>query len=33
MVYLTRVFTDLPNAQTLADIEALLPWAMKVGAQ
>ena len=24
--YLRRVFTDLPQAQTLEDIEALLPW-------
>ena len=31
--YLTRVFTELPNAQTLTDIEALLPWAMKAGVQ
>ena len=27
--YLTHVFTHLPNANTLDDIEALLPWAMK----
>jgi hypothetical protein len=27
--YLTHVFTQLPNAQTVADIEALLPWAVK----
>lgn len=26
--YLLRVFTDLPNAQTLEDIEALLPWCV-----
>lgn len=26
--YLLRVFTDLPNAQTLEDIEALLPWSV-----
>lgn len=25
--YLTRIFTGLPNAQTVAEIEALLPWA------
>jgi transposase len=31
--YLTHVFTELPNAQTLTDIEALLPWAMKGGVQ
>ena len=24
--YLKRVFTELPRATTLADIEALLPW-------
>ena len=24
--YLRRVFTDLPKATTLADVEALLPW-------
>ena len=24
--YLRRVFTDLPRATTLADVEALLPW-------
>ena len=24
--YLRRVFTDLPKATTLAEIEALLPW-------
>ena len=27
--YLTKIFTDLPNANTLQDIEALLPWAGK----
>jgi hypothetical protein len=27
--YLRRVFTDLPAAQTLADIETLLPWHCK----
>ncbi|RDH44598.1 hypothetical protein B9G39_14790 [Zooshikella ganghwensis] len=26
--YLQRVFTLLPNAQSLADIEALLPWQL-----
>jgi hypothetical protein len=26
--YLTRVFTELPIAITLAEIEALLPWAV-----
>jgi hypothetical protein len=26
--YLTRVFTELPIAITLAEIEALLPWAI-----
>ena len=26
--YLRRVFTDLPTAKTLAEIEALLPWAV-----
>jgi transposase len=31
--YLTRVFTDLPNAQTVEEIEALLPWAGKGSAQ
>lgn len=25
--YLRRVFTELPRATTVADIEALLPWA------
>lgn len=30
--YLTRVFTDLPNAQTIEEIEALLPWAGKDAA-
>ena len=25
--YLTRVFTELPNAKTVEEIEALLPWA------
>lgn len=29
--YLTHVFTELPNANTLQDIEALLPWAVKDG--
>ena len=29
--YLARVFTELPNANTLQDIEALLPWAVKDG--
>ena len=24
--YLKRVFTELPRAKTMADIEALLPW-------
>ena len=28
-VYLTRVFTDLPNATNLDEIEALLPWVAK----
>lgn len=27
--YLYKVFTDLPKAQTVADIEALLPWNIK----
>lgn len=27
--YLAKVFTDLPNAQTVEEIEALLPWAGK----
>jgi transposase len=27
--YLTHIFTHLPNAQTVVEIEALLPWAMK----
>lgn len=27
--YLARVFTELPNATTLAEIETLLPWATK----
>lgn len=27
--YLKKVFTDLPNAQTAEDIEALLPWNVK----
>lgn len=26
--YLNHVFTELPKAQTLADIEQLLPWAV-----
>jgi len=26
--YLARVFTELPKATTLAEIEALLPWAI-----
>ena len=26
--YLRRVFTELPNAQRLDDIEALLPWQL-----
>lgn len=30
--YLNRVFTDLPNAQTVEEIEALLPWAGKDAA-
>jgi len=25
--YLTQVFAALPNAQTIEDIEAILPWA------
>ena len=25
--YLSRVFTELPKAETLADIEAMLPWS------
>jgi transposase len=29
--YLTHVFTELPKANTLSDIEALLPWAVKGG--
>ena len=29
-VYLTRVFTQLPNATTLGEIEALLPWPAKI---
>ena len=28
-VYLATVFTDLPNANTIDDIEALLPWNLK----
>jgi transposase len=24
--YLQKVFTNLPNAKTLEDVEALLPW-------
>jgi transposase len=27
--YLKRVFTDLPNAETLEDVDALLPWNVK----
>jgi len=27
--YLAQVFTALPNAQTIDDIEALLPWAVR----
>ena len=30
--YLRRVFTLLPQATTLADIEALLPWALTAKA-
>ena len=29
--YLTRVFTDLPNARNIEDIEALLPWKVTLG--
>jgi transposase len=29
--YLKKVFTDLPNAETLDDIDALLPWNCKGG--
>jgi transposase len=29
-VYLTKVFTDLPNATTAEAIEALLPWKVNV---
>jgi transposase len=28
--YLRRVFTDLPNAQSVEQIEALLPWNVNV---
>ena len=31
--YLTHVFTELPNARTLLDIETLLPWAVKDGVR
>lgn len=31
--YLTHVFTALPNAHTLLDIETLLPWAVKGGVR
>jgi transposase len=27
--YLRRVFTDLPNAQSVEQIETLLPWNVK----
>jgi transposase len=30
-VYLRRVFTDLPNAQCVEQVEALLPWNVKGG--
>jgi transposase len=30
-VYLRRVFTDLPNAHSLEQVEALLPWNGKGG--
>ena len=30
-VYLRRVFTDLPNAQSVEQIEALLPWNFNSG--
>jgi transposase len=30
-VYLRRVFTDLPSAQSLEQVEALLPWNVKGG--
>ena len=29
--YLRRVFTDLPNAQTVEHVEAFLPWNVKCG--
>ncbi len=31
--YLLRIFTDLPNAQTLEDVEALLPWRVTLPAE
>jgi len=31
--YLLKVFTDLPNAQTLGDVEALLPWGVTLPAE
>ena len=31
--YLTHVFTALPNANTLQDIETLLPWALIDGVR
>jgi len=30
--YLKRVFAELPKATTLADVEALLPWAIATPA-
>ena len=31
--YLKRIFTDLPNAETVEDIEALLPWNITLVSQ
>ena len=33
LTHLTHVFTELPKANTLSDIEALLPWAVKGGVR
>lgn len=32
-VYLRKVFTELPNAKTLAEVEALLPWQINLNVK